>query len=64
MLDIPMPVAKPTSCAFGGPNLSDLYVTSARIDLSEQHLRDNPTSGDLFVIRTDVTGQTEYLFAG
>ena len=64
MLDIPMPVAQPTSCAFGGPNLSDLYVTSGRVDLSEQHLRDNPTSGDLFVIPTDVTGQTEYLFAG
>ena len=64
MLDIPMPIAKPTSCAFGGPGLSDLYITSARIDLSEQHLKDNPTSGDLFVVRTEATGQTENRFAG
>jgi len=26
---VPMPVARPTSCAFGGPDLADLYITSA-----------------------------------
>ena len=30
LLEIPMPVDRPTSCAFGGRDLSTLYVSSAR----------------------------------
>jgi sugar lactone lactonase YvrE len=59
---IETPVAKPTSCAFGGSALSDLYITSARVDLSPEHLRDYPLSGDLFLVRTDTQGQTENVF--
>jgi len=31
---VPMPVSNPTCCAFGGPNLETLFVTSARQRLS------------------------------
>jgi sugar lactone lactonase YvrE len=27
---VPVPVSRPTACAFGGPGLHDLYITSAR----------------------------------
>jgi sugar lactone lactonase YvrE len=44
---IPVPVAQPTSCAFGGPGMSDLYVTSASRGLSEAELSEQPLAGRL-----------------
>ena len=32
---VKLPVPNPTSCVFGGPDLTDLYVTSAWLLLSE-----------------------------
>lgn len=51
LLSVSMPVAQVTSCAFGGANFKDLYVTSARKGLSEKELEDQPLAGSLFVIR-------------
>lgn len=48
---ISMPVAKVTSCTFGGENLGDLYITSASKDLTEEELQRQPLAGSLFVIR-------------
>ena len=44
---IQVPVSQPTSCAFGGPGMSDLYVTTAKVGLSEAELRDQPLAGRL-----------------
>jgi sugar lactone lactonase YvrE len=56
---IPMPVARPTACAFGGPDLADLYITTSRPSA------DDPTpSGALFRARPGVTGFADYGFAG
>jgi sugar lactone lactonase YvrE len=44
---IAVPVSQPTSCAFGGPGMSDLYVTSARVGLSEAELSEQPLAGRL-----------------
>jgi sugar lactone lactonase YvrE len=44
---VPVPVSQPTSCAFGGPGMADLYVTSARIGLSEAELSEQPLAGRL-----------------
>lgn len=62
MIELKMPVAKPTSCAFGGQDLTDLYVTTARYGLDEPHLRSHPESGDLFVCHTGIRGQAENVF--
>jgi sugar lactone lactonase YvrE len=48
---IQMPVSKVTSCIFGGPELKDLFITSARKGLSEEALKEQPLAGALFVIR-------------
>src|SRR3954451_11835864 len=45
---IPMPADQPTSCAFGGPQLATLFVTSARIGLDKAALEAHPDSGRLF----------------
>jgi sugar lactone lactonase YvrE len=58
-----MPVQRPTSCAFGGPDLSTLYVTSARMGLSEAQLAASPLAGSVFAIRTDAIGTPEPKFA-
>lgn len=53
---VKLPVSRPTSCAFGGPDLSTLYVTSARIGLSDAALDRQPMAGSLFAIEVDVPG--------
>lgn len=59
-----MPVARPTSCAFGGPDLADMYVTSARGGLSTSELAAQPLAGALFVVRPGVRGLKATPFGG
>jgi sugar lactone lactonase YvrE len=61
---IPMPVPQPSSCIFGGADLNELYVTSARKGLSQEKLREYPLSGGVFKINTRVTGTPSFQFAG
>jgi sugar lactone lactonase YvrE len=64
MEDVRLPVQRPTSCAFGGPDLDRLYVTSARIDLDEEALRMQPCAGGLFLVEPGVRGIAQAPFAG
>lgn len=61
---IQLPVPRPTSCAFGGPDLTTLYVTSARIRLSSSLLAEAPLSGSVFAIETGIKGVEVSEFAG
>jgi sugar lactone lactonase YvrE len=63
-LVVELPVSLVTSCAFGGDDLADLYVTSARTELSGTQLRQQPHAGALFRIRPDVRGLPDHPFAG
>lgn len=45
---VPMPVSQVTSCAFGGPSLDQLYVTTASCGLSQEQLEAEPLAGCLF----------------
>jgi sugar lactone lactonase YvrE len=60
----PVPAMCPTMCAFGGPDLRTLYVTSARQQRGEDELRRLPQSGGLFAMALDVPGRPEPAFAG
>lgn len=53
---VDMPVPRPTSCAFGGPDLKTLYITSASVALSQEQIQSCPSSGDLFWVEVDVAG--------
>ncbi len=53
---IRLPVPRPTSCAFGGPDMKTLYITSARIRLSALQLAAAPLSGSVLALQTDVAG--------
>jgi len=59
-----LPVQRPTTCMFGGPDLATLYVTSARMDLSEEALAAQPRAGGVFAIDAGVRGLAEPRFAG
>ena len=52
-----------TSCAFGGPNLSTLYISSARETLKPADLLREPLAGSLFACEPGVTGLPETPFA-
>jgi sugar lactone lactonase YvrE len=61
---VTFPVSRVTSCAFGGEDLADLYVTSARDGLSEGELQDQSRAGGLFRLRPGVRGLPSQPFAG
>ncbi len=61
---ITFPVEHVISFAFGGPDLAELYVTSAWWGYSDQDLKRNPMAGDLFMVKTGVKGLVEPAFAG
>lgn len=59
---IPMPVYQPSSCIFGGADLNELYITSARKGMSQEKLQEYPLSGGVFKVTTKVTGTPTYKF--
>lgn len=54
---VEIPVAKPTCCDFGGPDLQTLYITTSRLGADAALLAREPLSGGLFAYRTDVRGK-------
>ena len=60
---IEVPVPRPTSCAFGGRDLDDLYITSARVGLTPEQYARFPLSGDLFCLKTGIRGIRQHTFA-
>ncbi|GGQ46102.1 SMP-30/gluconolactonase/LRE family protein [Streptomyces althioticus] len=57
---IELPVPRVTCCAFGGPGLTDLYVTTARVGLTAPH----PLAGSLLVVPGAGKGVAQPAFAG
>ncbi len=58
---VEIPASKVTACAFGGPELSDLYVTTSREGVDPA---DEPLAGALFRCRPGVRGVEVHTFAG
>ncbi len=59
-----VPAMCPTMCAFGGPDLRTLYVTTARQRREPDELARLPQSGGVFAMQVDVPGLPEPKFAG
>ena len=53
---VALPTSHATSCAFGGPGLADLYVTTARARLTDAERAVQPLAGRLLRLRPGVTG--------
>lgn len=61
---IELPCAQVTSCAFGGPDLNELYITTARVGYDEEKLKNEPLAGRLFHVKLDVKGVPAFAYAG
>lgn len=61
---VEMPVQRPTSCVFAGPNLDQLYVTSARRGIDADSLPMQPCAGGLFLVKAGARGIPQAPFAG
>jgi sugar lactone lactonase YvrE len=61
---IPLPTAHITNVAFGGPQMTTLFISSARFELSAAQLEAQPLAGALFAVDTDAIGLPANLFAG
>lgn len=57
---ITLPTPRVTACAFGGADLTDLYITTARVGLEAPH----PVAGSLLVVPGAGKGLPQPLFAG
>ena len=61
---IDLPVTQVTACAFGGPNLDILFITSAAQELDAAELERQPLAGGLFSIKTPYQGVLSFRFGG
>ena len=61
---IPIPVTNATCLGFGGADMNELYIATAWFFMSDEQRQAEPQAGDMFRIKTDVTGLVEPEFAG
>lgn len=61
-IEIALPFANPTKLAFGGPDLTTMFVTTIRSGLDGQ--RSSPLDGGLFRIEGDIRGRLDPEFQG
>jgi L-arabinonolactonase len=61
---VEVPVRKPTCCAFGGADLSTLYITTSRLMEGDDILRREPTAGSLYSAKPGARGLADTPFAG
>jgi sugar lactone lactonase YvrE len=59
-----LPVSKPASCAFGGPDYRTLFVTTASRALSASRQAAEPLSGRVLALDVGVAGLPAHAFAG
>jgi xylono-1,5-lactonase len=59
-----LPTSNVTNCAFGGPELHTLYITTAANGLTPQEREAQPLAGGLFAVEVDSPGRPAHMFAG
>ena len=59
-----LPVRRPTSCAVGGDKLDTLFVTSARVRLTDRELSEQPIAGAIFALDVGVFDHATSRIAG
>jgi xylono-1,5-lactonase len=57
LLHVPLPCARVTKLALGGPDLRTAYVTTARVGLDAAQLAEQPLAGSLFAFEAPAPGR-------
>jgi sugar lactone lactonase YvrE len=61
-MEVRVPVSLVTSCTFGGADLDELYITTARHLLTPAEAAAQPTAGGVYVCRPGPVGRRAHLF--
>lgn len=61
---VEVPAARTTACCFGGENLDQLYISSARTGLTDAELSRQPQAGGLFRVDLGIRGRPTFPFLG
>ena len=61
---VEVPAPNVTSVAFGGLDMSTLFIGTARENLTEEQLEEHPHSGAVFAVPTRVHGEPAHTFSG
>jgi D-xylonolactonase len=61
---VPLPTSHVTNCAFGGPDMRTLFISTARTGLTPDQLAGQPLAGGLFAVAMDSPGVPAGLFGG
>jgi D-xylonolactonase len=59
-----LPTAQVTNCAFGGPDLRTLFISTARVGMGAAQLAAEPLAGGLFAVEVDSPGLPAHRFGG
>lgn len=57
-----VPALNVTSCVFGGPDMNELFITSARVGMDAAMLKKYPQAGGVFHLVTNITGMPTFEF--
>lgn len=63
VLRVRLPVQRPTCPTFGGSDLTNLYITSASVGLSQKEIQQGFYAGDVFCLSTDSPGMLSHRFS-
>lgn len=61
---VDLPCRQVTSCCFGGPQFDQLFITTARREMTSEQCDQTPLAGGLFVADVKIRGQASYVFSG
>ncbi len=61
---VDVPAQNATCCTFGGRDLDQLFITTARLNRPPEKLENQPDAGGIFVCRPGVRGLPPYRFNG
>lgn len=64
LLTVDIPAQNVTSCTFGGADMSTLFITTAREDLTQEDLVHQPLAGNVFAYDAGVAGVPMHRYAG
>jgi len=60
--ELKIPAINVSSCTFGGENMNELYITTARIECSDDILKKYPYSGGLYRMKVTTKGKKSYRY--
>ncbi len=59
---IELPVPNVTSCTFGGSDLKTLFITTARMGMTQEELNNKPLAGSVFAYNSSIKGKPDFKF--